>query len=63
MQPGGDGYHPRQLPTAAGATAAVQDVDIHPSERVLASGVIDGHLVLHDFTKHSQEQRHKLKAS
>jgi hypothetical protein len=39
----------------------LQDVDIHPTQRLLASGVIDGHLVLHDFTDGSLKQRHKVK--
>jgi hypothetical protein len=39
----------------------LQDVDIHPTERLLASGVIDGHLVLHSFSMESTEQRHKVK--
>ena len=39
----------------------MQDVDIHPTELLLASGVIDGHLVLHSFSMESTEQRHKVK--
>ena len=38
-----------------------QDVDIHPGQSLLATGVIDGHLVLHGFTKADSEQRHKVK--
>jgi WD40 repeat protein len=39
----------------------VQDVDLHPTQRLLASGVIDGHAVLHDFTDGSATQRHRVK--
>ncbi|KAL4447647.1 hypothetical protein ABPG75_004866 [Micractinium tetrahymenae] len=39
------------------------DCDLHPTEGLLASGVIDGHLALHSFGKEAAPQlRHKLKA-
>lgn len=38
------------------------DVDIHPGQSLLATGVIDGHLVLHGFSKAESEQKHKVKA-
>lgn len=40
---------------------APQDVDIHPGQSLLATGVIDGHLVLHGFSKAESEQKHKVK--
>lgn len=54
----------RRLTTACPPPAPLsQDVDFHPTERLLATGVIDGHLVLHSFSKEAKEQRHKVKAS
>lgn len=41
--------------------SAPQDVDFHPGQSLLATGVIDGHLVLHGFSKADNEQRHKVK--
>lgn len=39
-----------------------QDCDLHPTEGLLASGVIDGHVALHSFSKEAPPQlRHKLK--
>lgn len=50
----------RSLPPACSA-ALLQDVDFHPSEGLLACGIIDGHLVLHGFSREAVEQRHKVK--
>lgn len=39
-----------------------QDVDFHPTQRLLATGVIDGHLLLHAFDAAAATARHRLKA-
>lgn len=51
----------RCLPTHPCAVTP-QDVDFHPSQCLLATGVIDGHLVLHSFDRQAAQQRHKVKA-
>lgn len=50
---------PRRRPTRP--PLSPQDVDFHPTELLVASGVIDGHLEVHSFSREAHERRHKLR--
>lgn len=40
----------------------MQDVDFHPTEHILATGVIDGRLLLHSCTRNAATELHSIKA-
>lgn len=40
----------------------LQDVDFHPTEPLLATSLITGHLYIHNYTKEATEQKHSLVA-
>jgi WD40 repeat protein len=42
--------------------SGAQDIDFHPTQHLLATGLIDGRLLLHAVSRAAAEQRHALKA-